>query len=32
MLLLKVDEKFIKEVTGVEDKQLEKIKQELQEA
>ena len=29
MLLLKVDEKFIKQVTGVKDKELEKVKKEL---
>ena len=32
MLLLKLDENIIKEVTGAKDKELEKIKQELQEA
>ena len=29
MLALKVDEKFIKEVTGVEDEDLEKVKKEM---
>ena len=32
MLLLKLDENIIKEVTGVKDKELEKVKRELQEA
>jgi len=32
MLLLKADENFIKEVTGVDDKQLEKLKEELMQA
>ena len=31
MLLLKLDENIIKEVTGVQDKELEKVKKELQE-
>lgn len=32
MILLKLDENIIKEVTGVKDKELEKVKKELQEA
>ena len=32
MLLLKLDENIIKEVTGAKDKELEKIKREIQEA
>ena len=31
MLLLKLDENIIKEVTGAKDKELEKVKRELQE-
>ena len=32
MLLLKLDKNIIKEVTGAKDKELEKIKREIQEA